>query len=416
MRNISFHGSDIDQSEYAMKQSSKLKIYRDFKYLSQFNAVSLTKAKCVVIPAIIIFVGVAFAQEKRGSRSEIELTPIQQATAFIKNQELKFAEELIEQFPDSEIPYVLMGNLHWQRMNGDKAVTFWEKALKLNPRRDDVYYKMAKAAFEKEDFEKAITLWRKVLEIAPKNFIVHNHIVDALIKLGKYKEALEELEVKVTIPPSALRSFYLLGQAYLQQKEYDKAMRYFQKVTILHPDHPKANYGLAMVYMRLKQRDKATEHMAIYKQWQDKRGASSKRTFDFSGDELAVYSQGLTTLCVNANNLYRAKGDFQGAEKLVTKGEQAFQEAINLNPKWFYLYRQLALLYLRTNAKLPQARAMAEKAVALDPNAENYFVLCQSCFRNSDFKSAMSMIEKAMELQPNNVKYKRVYDLIKRKQ
>jgi hypothetical protein len=60
-----------------------------------------------------------------------------------------------------------------------------------------------------------------------------------------------------------------------------------------------------------------------------------------------------------------------------------------------------------------EARLLAEKAVALEPIAPNYFVLSWACDKNKDTANALSAMKRAIELDPDNPKYKRMYELIR---
>jgi len=70
---------------------------------------------------------------------------------------------------------------------------------------------------------------------------------------------------------------------------------------------------------------------------------------------------------------------------------------------------------LKTGEKLPQARQLAEKAVALDAIATNYFVLSWACDTNGDIANALPAIKRALELDPGNQQYLRLYKQIQQR-
>jgi tetratricopeptide (TPR) repeat protein len=350
---------------------------------------------------------------KSFSSPESDLIPEQEAVAFLKKKDIELTEQLIRDFPNSEVPLVLMGNLHWRRGNSAEAVIFWEKSLEINPRRHDVYHNMGRAAFGEEKVEEAITLWKKALEIAPKVSGQHTNIAKALMRVGKYREAIAEAEEEIKLSPKYTRSYHLIGQGYLQLKEYDKAQKYYERVIELEPNHPHANYELAGMYMRLKQRDKAREHMAIYKKWKAAKDITYR--IDSVDYGFALYSEGLTTLWEYADKFYQARGQMRKIEALFKDIEIILQKVISLVPKQPKVYQNLALFYLKVNRKLPEAQKLAAKAVALEATAANYFILCRCCYRNSDLANALSAIEKAVDLEPENPGYRQMYELIKRR-
>jgi tetratricopeptide (TPR) repeat protein len=93
--------------------------------------------------------------------------------------------------------------------------------------------------------------------------------------------------------------------------------------------------------------------------------------------------------------------------------EKAFLKVIDLAPEASNGYRELAQLYLTIRRNLPQARTLAEKAVALEPIAVNYFVLSWACDVNGDSESGLKAITRAVQLEPGNMRYKKVYEHIK---
>ena len=402
------------------------------------------------------------------------LTP-EQETAALEKEERELAQELMRDFPNSDERVVLMGDLYRRQGNSVEAVRFWEEALKMNPRRSDVCHSIGIVAFEKGEYEKSIALWRKALEINPRMSDVHSRIARVLLELGKYSEAVEELEKEIEISPRSALSNYLLGRAHLQLKEYDKAKKYYEKAIELQPDHLNAYYGLSSVCVRLKELDKAKEYMAIFKKLKA-RDIEGVKGRDKAVIGIAVAPKALAAMAMDAEKLYRERGDLQRAEELLKRAEtldpkntvclerlaslykmsnripdalaqfekiremepenpfcylnigilstqlkrfgdaeKAFQKAIAFAPKQSFGYRYLARLYLRTNSRLTETRRLAEKAVALEATADNYFVLSWACDVNGDTASALAAIEQAIQLEPGNPKYKQIYEIIKKK-
>ncbi len=99
--------------------------------------------------------------------------------------------------------------------------------------------------------------------------------------------------------------------------------------------------------------------------------------------------------------------------KQLDVAEKAFRKVIEVAPGLSAGYCELAQLYLKTGRGFPEARELAEKAVALEPSALNYFVLCWACDMNGDSENALKAIVRAIQLDPTNLKYRNVYEHIK---
>lgn len=404
----------------------------------------------------------------------LQLSPEQQVAA-LKEEELKLVQALVRDFPNSADPIVLMGNVQLRHGNATEALKFWEKGLQLNPRRADVYKAMGWFVMGKEQYEEAIAHWQKALQIDPRMPGVHNGIARALMGLGKHAEAIEELHKDIEISPGSGASYFLLGQEYLQQKEYEKAKANYEKAVSLEPNLTNAYYGLFTVCTRLKERAKANEYMEIFKKLKAEDMKVLKDRDDAYNDLIDMRKAAAETYMLAAK-MYQGRGDTQKGEQILKKAatldpnntvylmqlaslyqasnrpsdalamhkkigeiepnnltcqlnigvfsarlkqfadaEAAFAKAITLAPETSAPYRYLAQLYLETDTKLPQAKELAEKAVALEPTAANYFILCWACDRNADTDSALSAIKKALELDPDNPRYRQMYELIRKR-
>ncbi len=93
--------------------------------------------------------------------------------------------------------------------------------------------------------------------------------------------------------------------------------------------------------------------------------------------------------------------------------EAAFSKAVASAPTRSLPYRTLARFYLEKRMKLPRARSLVQKAVALEPTAPNYIVLGWACDSQGDKKGALAATRKAVELEPTNQDYQRIYEHFK---
>lgn len=394
----------------------------------------------------------------------------------LKKEELELVQEVMRNFADSDDCYMLVGNFHRRHGNSEEAMKFWEKSLTINPKRYDSYRKIGQLALEKGEPEKAIKPWRKLLEINPDLSGVRADIAKALIDAGKYKEAIAELEEEIKISSLSSRVSFMFAQSYLQQNEYDKARKYYEATIEMSPDYTHAYHGLFTIYMRLKQPDKAQKYMAIFKKLKSKDvNKQVSRKPDVIGmAALTLLREGMTKTYLEAEKIYRMKGNAKRVEELLIRAsqleptnticierlaslyratnripdalsqiekmssiqpnnpfcylnigvlstqlkrfddaEKAFQKAIELAPKKSSGYRHLAHLYLRMNLRHAEARKLAEKATVLEATADNYYILSWACDMGGDAASALVAIEKAIRLEPGNFKYRQVYEELK---
>ena len=403
-----------------------------------------------------------------------ELTP-EQKIAALKKEELELTEKLVKDFPNSTNPVMLMGNL-WER-HGDatKALEYFNKVLEKDPERPDVYKSIGWFYINKEQYEQAIQYWQKALEIDPNTPGMHYNIALALMGQNKQMEAIEELEKDIQISPNSASSYFLLGQLYFRQKEYEKARNNYEKAIEIEPNYTNAYYGLFTLSIRLKQQDKAETYMAVFKKLKTE-DMKVLKDRNKAVVDLMDMQKGAAETYLLAGQMYQAGGNFQKVEELLKRAttldpnnalclerlasfyltsnritdaislykriseinpkdplchlnigilsmrlkqlgnaEKAFRKVIEVAPESSGGYRELAQLYLRAGTAYPQAKALAEKAVALEPTALNYFVLSWALDMNGETENALKAIEKAIQLEPANMKYRNVYEHIKSK-
>ncbi len=388
----------------------------------------------ILCTAIVCLVAIIFwglksfspsaSESTSGSKAAFmtEIASRQKASDLLQKEMLGIAGELVGEFPSNERLRILAVEAHHMCYNYPQAKALLKEGIGLNPKYGEFYQRLAGIASYHGQYDKAITFWKKTLEVSPERLNLNADIAEAFISLGKYREAIEELQ-KNKISQGSARVYYLLGQGYLQLKEYDESKKYFEKAIEIRPNYPDANYGLATVYMRLKQRDKAEHYMKLFRQSKAgrvnyKSDIAEKRDkttiYDTSTSELEVFPETFVKLCIEGRNLYTKNRNLDKVLRLFNKGENTFVQAIKIAPEAPGIYREFAYFYLVMNKKLAETKELANKAVALEGSAKNYYILCSALYRNSDQPNALKALEKAVELDPGNLMYKQAFDEISR--
>lgn len=393
----------------------------------------------------------------------------------LKNEEVELAEQLMRDFPGSDRSLVIMGNLCYRHGDIIKALEYWNKALQINPKQANVYKSIALLYMKKGQFDDAIEHFRKALEIQPELPDVYVNIGHSLMMSGRPKEAIKALEKEIQISPDSDFAYFLLGQTHLQQKEYQKAQEYYEMAIKIYPAYTNAYYGLASVCAKLGDHDKAKEYSESFKKLKARERKHLKgRKIKY--DDFVETQKSAAMTYINVGRMYRENGKLTKAEELLKQAvgfdpenivcylelatlyqiskqpakalqmykkirsiqpesavpylvigilsshlkryddsEEAFRKLITLVPQKSDGYRELARLYLKTGQNLPEAQSLAEKAVALEANANNYFVLSWAYYTNGDFVNALPAIRQAIQLDPDNQQYQLLYKQIQKR-
>ncbi|MHC4742047.1 MAG: tetratricopeptide repeat protein [Planctomycetota bacterium] len=390
----------------------------------------------------------------------------------IKQRKLQLAEELRDKFPDKSEPLILLGNVYRDLGDTSEAVRYWKRALEIGSARPDLYEGLGMVAMEKGQYEEAVDFWRKSLEYNPRDPGLRTSIAQALMRLGRSDEAMTELKRQIDRYPDSAAAHFLIGQILLQKKEYERAREKYLKVIELNPDHTNAHYGLLTVSARLGEKQKVKKYREKFNQLKtrdtQKLIDDNKLASDLEGtqksyaetvfnaaqisekygqiseakallEEATKAAADDLEMLVRIAQWHHQRGRIQESlsihERIAAKypengfnffqlgmlyarvqrfddAKKSLMSSIEFSPEFPDAYRELARLSLLMRKDIPQARVLAQKAVSLAPTAANFFVLSRACDANGDRQGALDALKEAMALEPANKEYKRIYDLL----
>jgi len=289
------------------------------------------------------------------------------------------------------------------------------------------------------------------------------------------EEAVAELEQDVQASPRAHESYYLLGQLHVQLNDYDNAIASYRSALEIAPDSTRACYGLAMAYARLGQQETAQRQMERFRKLKAKDVQHDKdRRSDY--DDMKSSRRRAAATYTAAGTIYYGHGHLHKAEKLWRRAarldlknvvcraalatvyqrgnrveealevceqlqelepknpirylntgvlnarlkrfdaaERAFDRVCELAPQHSVGYRMLAQMKLDAGGNMDEALELAQKAVELEPIAQNYFVLGVVRNKRGDLPGANAALKRAMAMEPGNPNIRRVYDAFQKR-
>jgi tetratricopeptide (TPR) repeat protein len=387
----------------------------------------------------------------------------------LEEETLDAARRLLTDFPDQPEPLGLMGTACSKLGRQAEAATWYRRSLDLNPNRAQAHYMMGEAAIERGEFELAEEWCRKALAIEPRLPGVNGRLGQVLMELGRPEEAVAALETEVRLSPHAVGEAFSLGQAYMELKQYEKAVAHLERAHRGMPRNPRPCYALATAYARLKQRDKAREYNEMFR---ERQAAKDRDKWERRKDDMDLISMSRVAadIHIGAGQVYAEKGRPEDAEEhwrraafldknnaqcrhllsqmysrrqqwpealarcreiqriapenavnhlntgvalaylsKLDESEQAVRHALRLNPRLVPAYHSLLQVLTHGGRKLPEAKAVAERLVGVEPKAENYVLLGNLCQQTGDRAGARAALEQAARLAPGNPEIKKAY-------
>jgi tetratricopeptide (TPR) repeat protein len=400
--------------------------------------------------------------------------PVEEQIAALKKEETELAQTVAKDFPGNTEALFLLGSVYRNHGVSEKAAECWERCLEINPEDAKAYNNLGRIAFQKGNYEKALELWQKASEINPNLERIYNSLGGALTCLGRTEEAISMFQKDIDISERPIQSHYMLGVQYQLLKEYEKAKQCYETVIEIQPNHVSAYHGLATVCAMLGDKEKSGRLMEKFRNLKAEEMKALKER-DRRFNDLVLTRRSAAKTCKDIGQFYYIHSYVGKAEELLQRAasldpeqsgcrvllaslyeqdgrisqalqcyeelsriepdnvhchgnigvicfelqryeeaEKAFRKVIELDPNQSSGYRYLAFLYLCTNKRLDEARALAEKAVALEKTGDNFFVLSIACDETGDRAGAIRAIEQAMELEPENEKYRQIYEQLKK--
>lgn len=379
------------------------------------------------------------------------------------------ASNLLEQFPNNGKSLEVVARLyHGLGMTKD-AVRCWKRCIELTPELGPIVHAaIGSVAFEEGKLDTAAEHYRIAAELDPGSSVYPVHLAEALVSNGKHAEAVEVLKETLKVRPNSMPANVLIGQAYFQLQQYDKAREHLETGAEMGPEYTNAYYTLARACAALGDQKKSEEYLTEFKKLQAQEEQLHRDTLKALNDTRGI-RQAVYETYTAAAQVYIAHQDYRNGEKHLTKAaelspnavecrvvlawlyeqqrrtdealqtlaelserapdnlraqmsiasaytrlgrfdgaEDAYRKTIELTPHRAGGYAALANFYIRTGRKLPEATTLAQKAVEMEPVAEYYFLLSQSCQRNGDLAGAASAVDHAIALDSDNEDYRRL--------
>ncbi|MBI4689977.1 MAG: tetratricopeptide repeat protein [Nitrospirae bacterium] len=136
--------------------------------------------------------------------------------------------------------YYNIGKICYFNGEPDRAITYWEKAVKIKSDLFELRTDLAGLYKEKGMYSDAIGQYKKALEISPKNWNIYFNIGLLYMKQGLYKEASAYYEKAVKYNPNFFDAHYQLGLLYLKLGHFNDAAKLFQRILYLDPTNVQA--------------------------------------------------------------------------------------------------------------------------------------------------------------------------------
>ena len=141
------------------------------------------------------------------------------------------------------------GNLMLSHEKYNQAISFYKKALKINPDYAEGYSNIGAVLARQDKLDEAVLEYKKALEINPDFAEAKYGMGNILLLQGKDKQAEAYFKKVLEVDPKYAEVYFSLGNIFLKQKNFDKAVKHYAKAIRIESGFAQAynNLGKALL-------------------------------------------------------------------------------------------------------------------------------------------------------------------------
>ena len=183
-----------------------------------------------------------------GINSELEKEIINLINNFNNNlfdNVIKNAGNLLKSHKDLSILPNLIGASYAGKKDHVNAISFFQKAIEIEPNNNEILNNLGKSQIELNQFEESISSFKQSLKIDKKNFDTFFNLGIALFELGYYDEALDNYLIAISLNKNFDKLYYNAGIALSKIGKHKEAINYFEQTLKINKQNIKALNNLA---------------------------------------------------------------------------------------------------------------------------------------------------------------------------
>jgi tetratricopeptide (TPR) repeat protein len=299
-------------------------------------------------------------------------------------ESLPINNQTIQQFVNSKQPTSLSmnasssklverGNSFYDLKMYEEAISWYDKALAVNPNDVNASYYKGTAFDELHRYEDALSWFDKTLDIYPKHVNASIYKAIVLKELGKLEEAISWYDKALEIDPKNLNALYNKAGTLYDLGRYEEALTWYDKAIEIDPEKIDALYGKAVALAGLDIHEEAII-------WFDK----------------ALEIDSKFVMALNGKGVSLDKlGEHEDAINL-------YDEVLAIDPESVHALNNKGLA-LGSLEKYQEAIGFYDKALEIDPKDVGALLNKGSAFgKLGKLEEAVIWFDKALEIDPQN--------------
>ena len=273
---------------------------------------------------------------------------------------------------DSAEDLFIKGGRAVAKGNYREARSYYEKAIRLEPRSDDFRYRVGLTYEAQGNFKDALRLYDEAIALNPGNSDAYLHRAYIFVKLRDYNRARVEIDKATALSPRSARARAERGFVYARLRDYQEELASYGEAIALEPNFALAYVNRGLAWEHLGDPDRATKDYEKALQIEPKvprdyvaRGMAHERLGKFS-DAVADFDKVLAS-DPKDSDAYKRRGWSYLFFEDYAKAEADCDKALDLDLSDFYAYGCRARAHEGLGKYAPAIRDCG-KAIEIEPD------------------------------------------------
>ena len=148
----------------------------------------------------------------------------------------KYFDKLLYVQKKPEI-FFIQANIHKQLKKYDSAISYFEKAIQLNPNFSEAYNNLGNTKKRVGKIDEAIFCFEKAIQLKENNIEAYLNLANIYKENKKFNKLIKIYEKILSFNQNDLKTLYNLGSAYLFLGNISKGKYYFEKIIQINNNH-----------------------------------------------------------------------------------------------------------------------------------------------------------------------------------
>ena len=155
------------------------------------------------------------------------------------------------------LSYYNKGNTLKNLKRYDKALSFYDKAIKLKPNFVEAYYNKGNTLKNLKRYDDALSCYDQAIKLKPDHAEAYNNKALTFYNLKRYDDALFCYDQVIKLKPDHAEAYNNKGNIFFDLKRYDDALHCYDQAIKLKPDHAEAYNNKGNILRVLKNYEEA---------------------------------------------------------------------------------------------------------------------------------------------------------------